>query len=106
MQDTTLEGDGYIVSNNKFWWIDDLRNAGNTIKLAPFRAWIESRNANFAKALSISAWNETSAVETIKALTDGSVEYYDINGFRTKKLQKGMNIVKTNNGETKKIVVK
>lgn len=106
LQDTTLEGDGYIVSNNKFWWIDDLRNAGNTIKLAPFRAWIESRNANFAKALSISAWNETSAVETIKALTDGSVEYYDINGFRTKKLQKGMNIVKTNNGETKKIVVK
>lgn len=104
--ETPLNYDGYIISNNKFWWINELRNLGNSVKLAPFRAWIASESVSFAKALNISIWNETSAVETIKSLTEGKTEYYDINGRRISKLQEGINLVKTKNGITKKIIVK
>ena len=104
LQELILNCDGYIISNNKFWWIDDLRNAGNTIKLAPFRAWIESKSAIMVKSLGISIWNGPSAVEVVKALTEGNVEYYDINGCRTHKKHKGVNIVKTKNGKTIKII--
>lgn len=106
LQETILNDDGYIISNNKFWWINDLRNLGNSIKLAPFRAWIASASVSFAKALNISIWNETSAVEMVKSLTEGEMEYYDLNGRRIPKLQEGMNLVKTKNGITKKIIVK
>ncbi len=108
---TTLDGTGYIIANNKFWWLDDLRSQTGVygIKLAPFRAWIASSIPSNAKALSIAISDEDtiiSAVETIKALTEGEVEYYDINGRRMPGLQKGLNIIKTNNGETRKVIVK
>lgn len=104
LQETTLNDDGYILINNKFWWIDDLRNAGNTIILAPFRAWIESKSANMVKSFGVSIWNDPTAVEVVKALIEGNVEYYDINGCRTHKKHKGVNIVKTKNGKTIKII--
>lgn len=46
------------------------------------------------------------AAETVNALTDGTAEYYDINGHRLNSLQKGVNIVKFSNGSTKKVIIK
>ena len=57
-----------------------------------------------AKSLGVSILNDPSAVEVVKALIEGNVEYYDINGCRTHKKHKGVNIVKTKNGKTIKII--
>ena len=56
------------------------------------------------KSLGISILNDPSAVEVVKALIEGNVEYYDINGCRTHKKHKGVNIVTTKNGKTIKII--
>ena len=102
---TDLSGDDYFISNNKFWRAGDFTNA---VKVAPFRAYLHSTTTD-AKASSFSiniAGESVTAVETINAITEGAAEYYDINGRRFLQLQKGMNIVKMGNGQTKKVIIK
>ncbi len=51
--------------------------------------------------------DDATAIATISALTSGEVEaIYTIGGARVNSLQKGINIVKMQNGETKKVIVK
>lgn len=45
-------------------------------------------------------------IGAVNAQTDGKAEYYTIDGRKVNAPVKGLNIVKTSNGETKKIVVK
>lgn len=102
--------DGYIISNNKFWRIQDIKG-GNNVYCAPFRAYLKASGSaptpTRAKALNISIADENvTAVETLNAIAEGEAEYYDLNGRRTGSLQKGVNIVKYGNGKTKKVVIK
>jgi hypothetical protein len=48
---------------------------------------------------------EATAINAINALTAGQAEIYDVNGVKQNKLQKGMNIIRTN-GKTMKVMVK
>ena len=41
-----------------------------------------------------------------EALTGGEAEIYDVNGRRQVKLQKGVNIIRTKDGRTNKVMVK
>ena len=50
--------------------------------------------------------DNTTGIEAINALTNGTAEIYNVNGVKVPALQKGMNIVKTANGKTQKILVK
>lgn len=49
---------------------------------------------------------EATAISTLKALTCGDAEIYDVNGHRQAKLQKGVNIIRTKDGQTRKVMVK
>ena len=49
--------------------------------------------------------DETTGIDAINALTSGKAEIYNASGVRVPALQKGMNIIRTENG-TKKIMVK
>lgn len=96
---------GYIIANNKFWRISDLREHG-TVFNSPFRAYLEGSVAG-AKSLSIVFDDDATAIKAISELSaeEGWGEVYDLNGRRLNDLQKGVNIVKRD-GKTYKIIVK
>ena len=49
---------------------------------------------------------ETTAIQALKALTEGNAEIYDVNGVRQNTLVKGMNILKMSDGSIRKVMVK
>jgi hypothetical protein len=49
---------------------------------------------------------ETTAISTLKALSEGTVEIYNLNGVKQSKLQKGTNILKMSDGSIRKVMVK
>ncbi len=49
---------------------------------------------------------EATAIGALKALTSGDAEIYDVNGRKQVKLQKGVNIIRTKDGRTQKVMVK
>ncbi|MCQ2243579.1 MAG: leucine-rich repeat domain-containing protein, partial [Bacteroidaceae bacterium] len=107
---TELDINDYFISNNQFWRVYDAWAAAWGVKVAPFRAYLKSTWAG-AKASSLSIRiadedDDVTAVETLNAITDGTAEYYDMNGRRINSLQKGVNIVKYGNGKTKKVTIK
>jgi hypothetical protein len=50
--------------------------------------------------------DQTTAIQALKALTEGNAEIYDVNGVKQDKLQKGMNILKMSDGSIRKVMVK
>jgi len=49
---------------------------------------------------------ETTAISMLKALSEGTVEIYNLNGVKQSKLQKGTNILKMSDGSIRKVMVK
>ena len=110
--ETEVPDDGYIISKNKFWLTSDLKSnsAVKAVKTKGLRAWLKSgSDSSEAKAhvlgFAFDDEDETSAIDAIDGLTEGTAEIYDIQGRRIDHLQKGLNIVKTDN-VTKKVMVK
>ena len=116
--ETEVPDDGYIISKNKFWLTSDLKDkaSATAVKTKGLRAWLkyspkdeDEDGYDEAKAhvlgFAFDDEDETSAIETVDALTEGKAEIYDIQGHRTDRLQKGLNIVKMG-GVTKKVMVK
>ena len=100
---TELAWNDYIIANNKFWFVGDVGGAFS----GPFRAYLHPTTyyAN-ARAFSIAIEEEANAIKTLNAITDGTAEYYDMDGRRIPALQKGVNIVKYGNGKTTKVNIK
>ena len=74
-------------------------------KATPYRAYLTVTESE-AKAFYFNS-DEANAIETISALTSDTVEgIYTAGGVKLNSLQKGLNIVKMQNGETKKVLVK
>ena len=48
----------------------------------------------------------TTGISALQMLLDGNSEIYDMNGVRTQQLKKGMNIIRMQDGTTRKIMVK
>ena len=95
---------GYFINNNAFWNISDKK-----VKVAPFRAWLQSSTTSDAKSLSLHPdADETTAIDMLNAATDGSkaAAIYNLQGHRLADLRQGVNIVKMSNGQTKKIIIK
>ena len=109
--ETEVPDNGYIISKNKFWLTSDLKSntSVKAVKTKGQRAWLKSGDSSEAKAhvlgFAIDDEDETSAIDAIDGLTEGTAEIYDIQGRRTDRLQKGLNIVKMGS-VTKKIMVK
>ena len=101
----------YFISNNMFFRANDAVAWAWGVKVAPFRAYISHNPWSSAKAQTLSIRiadedDDVTAVETLNAITDGTAEYYDMNGRRINSLQKGVNIVKYGNGKTVKVNIK
>ena len=109
--ETEVPDEGYIISKNKFWLTSDLKSKATAVKTKGLRAWLKAGSeGSEARATSLSIFaeddmDEETAIDAVEALTEGTAEIYDVQGRRTDRLQKGLNIVKTN-GVTKKIMVK
>ena len=95
---------GYFISNNAFWSIEDDRK----VKVAPFRAWIKGTTANNARQLSLRFDDDDiTAIDMLNASDDSeTAAIYDLQGHRLSDLRQGVNIVKFSNGQTKKIIIK
>ena len=103
-----LPKDSYIISNNKFWRVNDLTSKEDVtdVKVGPFRAYLQSNGVQNVKMMSLSIGDDTTGiVETLNDFTDGDAEFYDLNGKRQTDLQRGVNIVKRN-GKTMKVIIK
>ena len=101
----------YFISNNMFFSVYDAKTWVGGVKVAPFRAYLSHNPRSSAKAQTLSIRiadedDDVTAVETLNAITDGTAEYYDMNGRRINSLQKGVNIVKYGNGKTLKVNIK
>ena len=101
----------YFISNNMFFCAYDAKTWAGGVKVAPFRAYLSHNPRSSAKAQTLSIRiadedDDVTAVETLNAITDGTAEYYDMNGRRINSLQKGVNIVKYGNGKTLKVNIK
>ena len=100
-----------FISNNMFFRVRDAKTWAGGVKVAPFRAYLSHKPWSSAKAQTLSIRiadedDDVTAVETLNAITDGTAEYYDMNGRRINSLQKGVNIVKYGNGKTLKVNIK
>ena len=100
-----------FISNNMFFRVYDAKTWAGGVKVAPFRAYLSHKPWSSAKAQTLSIRiadedDDVTAVETLNAITDGTAEYYDMNGRRINSLQKGVNIVKYGNGKTLKVNIK
>ena len=102
-EDITGEN-GYFISNNAFWNIEDDRQ----VKVTPFRAWIKGTTANNARQLSLRFDDDDiTAIGMLNAADDSeATAIYDLQGHRLSDLRQGVNIVKFSNGQTKKIIIK
>lgn len=69
------------------------------------RAYLTPEGQSTAR-LSFPFEDELTAINAIKAMTSGKVEIYNVSGAKLPALQKGMNILKTNDGRSLKVMVK
>lgn len=103
-ESTTVPAGSYVLqtqdNGQKFYLVGE-----DTKFKMPNRAYLTVDNAAGVKAFSFGG--ETTGINGIGTLTDGTVEsIYTINGTRVNSLQKGLNIVKMSNGKTQKVLVK
>lgn len=97
----------YVLQKNNdilaFYKVAD----GKQPTVGAYRAYLTVPNNN-ARALffSFDDDNQTTAVKTIEALTSGKSEIYNTSGVRQNALQKGMNILKMEDGSIRKVMIK
>jgi len=110
---TDVPDDGYIISKGKFWLASELKNGSTSaaVKTKGLRAWLKGgatggeARANTLDIFAGDDGDDATSIDAMEALADGTAEIYDTQGRRTDRLQKGLNIVKTD-GATKKVMVK
>lgn len=105
--------DGYIIANNNFWNVNDLKQhnaATNGVKVGPFRAWLAGNTANLSNQLSLRIDKDATGISDVDRnnLTDvlNAADIFDLNGKRQPALQRGINIVRTATGQVKKVIIK
>ena len=73
----------------------------------PFRAYLtKSSDVNAKDYLDVIFGGEVTGIERNEFSPEGITEIFSLDGKKHDCLQKGMNIVKMNNGSIKKIVIK
>lgn len=72
----------------------------------PYRAYLTAPAASGVKVLNFGPVEDTTGINAIEALTSGKAEIYNAAGVRVNKLEKGVNIIRTADGKTQKVLVK
>lgn len=76
-----------------------------TPKVKANRAYLTAPAAG-ANAFFFPVGGDVTAINAIEALTSGKAQIFDANGVQQSRLQKGLNIVRTQEGKTVKVMVK
>ena len=91
----------YYISKDQF------HQATNSLTVNPFRAYFTYTGNNSSKVFNIATEDDDFTVVNSLINEDAEIEaIYDVSGVKLTALQKGLNIVKLNNGKTQKIVVR
>lgn len=85
---------------------DRFRQATNSLTVNPFRAYIGNVAAERSKVLDISTGTLTGIAAGLDEAGSAVVGIYDVKGVKHEALQPGVNLVKYENGETRKIIVR
>lgn len=98
------------ISKDQFW------HATGSIKVKPYRAIFEAYDVNWSapsvKAMTITFDDENGEATTIHSIMDEEGDFtdietiYDLNGRKQSKLGQGVNIIRTADGKTRKIIQK
>lgn len=83
-----------------------LRKNTGTMTVKPFRAYFTTPSNNAKDYLDVIFGGEVTGIERNEFSPEGITEIFSLDGKKHDCLQKGMNIVKMNNGSIKKIVIK
>lgn len=70
------------------------------------RAYLSGETSNGVKAFFFNEEGMATGINAIDALVDGKAEIYNAAGVRMSNLQKGVNIIRTSDGKTQKVLVK
>lgn len=101
--ETAVPVGSYVLQNHDgtvaFYVVQDI-----IPKVQAYHAYMTIPSGDGARAYYLNG--EATAISTLKALTSGDAEIYDLNGRRQVKLQKGVNIIRTKDGRTQKVMVK
>lgn len=103
----TLDDADYFIASDAFRLAADYKSGdGKGVKVAPYRAYIQTQGGAQASVLRIMGGQATGiSSATADDLGSAAAQYYTIDGRRTDSLQKGLNIVKVG-GKTRKVIVK
>lgn len=99
--------DGYVHRGNQF--VSSAMAAGEDgiTREAPLTAYLQRVPGITADVMNMrSTDGEITAIEAIKALTSGKTQYFDLNGVKLNTFRRGVNILRTEEGKTIKVVVK
>ena len=103
---TLVPVNSYVLQNNKSDGVAFYKVAeGEQPTANPYRCYLTDGGVGGARALYFN-FDETNAVETIKALTAGKNTIYNAAGKVVPSLQKGLNIIKMSDGSIRKVMVK
>lgn len=83
-----------------------LRKNNGNMTVKPFRAYFTTSSHNAKDYLDVIFGGEVTGIERNEFSPEGITEIFSLDGKKHDCLQKGMNIVKMNNGSIKKIVIK
>lgn len=93
---------GYYIANDAFW----SASAIGGVTVPAFRAYIETQSDARKLNITIGTDPDATGIEAIDAMnTQGSVSY-DLNGRKTDDIMRGINIIRTSNGKTYKVIIK
>ncbi|MBR3115370.1 MAG: hypothetical protein IKH47_06300, partial [Bacteroidaceae bacterium] len=96
----------YYISQDKFY------QATNSLTVAPFRAYFENNTGESSPIFDIALSDDMTGIRNKELDTNGQwpmtndQSAYDLQGRKIGALRKGINILRSANGETKKIIVK
>ena len=95
--------EGFYIANDSFW---NASNVTGGVVVPAFRAYI-ANNGNARKlSITISSDTDATGVEAIDAMNADSATYYDISGRKTNGIQPGINVVRTVDGKSYKVIIK
>ena len=101
LEDTPITT-GYYIASDAFW---NAANISGGVTVPAVRAYIT--HSGDARSLTIRvAGGEVTGIEALNSMIDGTATYYDANGHQLKQAKQGINIVKTADGKTHKVILK
>ena len=101
LQPTAIEH-GYYIANDAFW----SASAIGGVTVPAFRAYIDTTSDARKLNISIAADPDATGIGAIDAINSQDAVIYDISGRKTDDIRHGVNIIRTTQGKTYKVIIK